>query len=209
MFVFVCVCVWVCSLAENCRLQNLPQLSLINVRDLKLRTDKTKAVQLVLLSSCSQVRANTNYKRLNGVDGDNDVSETMTNGLRWITQQRCKLSQLVDKEQFLLRCEKRCAWRNNGSRIHTIRSLSWTNVLFCSLISVHQYAPIMSVEKSIGSLLIPGSQVDAHIIWICLRRTVLKIRLGTVFHNALALVMVHLSPKEKEGEACMSNICKY
>lgn len=32
---------------------------------------------------------------------------------------------------------------------------------------------------------------------------------GHCFQNVLALVMVHLSPKEKEGEACMSNICKY
>lgn len=41
-----------------------------------------------------------NYERLNGVDRDNGVSETLTNGLRWITQQRCKLSQLADKNSF-------------------------------------------------------------------------------------------------------------
>jgi len=117
VFVFVHHKTADCKISRNCHF--------IIVRDLKLSTDKTKAVQFALLSSCCQVRANaTNYKRLNGVDGDNGVSEIMTNSLRWLTRQRCKLSQLVDKEQFLLCWEKRCVWHNNGSRIHTIRSPS-------------------------------------------------------------------------------------
>ncbi len=61
---------------------------------LKLRTDITEVAVAVTLGQMA------NYERLNGVDRDNGVSETMTNGPRWITQQRCKLSQLADMNSF-------------------------------------------------------------------------------------------------------------